>query len=105
MKEEVELELAMLREHVDSLAALLGVTPAAVRGWIKGGELVSVELGNRRRILRRDLERFLARNRVTHFRVLRTNQYARHAETPAEPGPEYDFAGGDNIPFDDSPGR
>jgi len=95
---------------VPRMAALLGVTAAAVREWIKDGDLPSIELGNRRRILRQDLERFLAANRVTGFRQLRPNQYPeahrdRHPETLAAPDLDDDCGGNENIPFDSAPGR
>ena len=87
---------------IPQVAALLGVAPAAVRGWIKNGELLSIELGSRRRVLRKDLEQFLDGNRAMGFRQLRPNQYAGPNRSQ---GIEDDWAGFDGEGFNNPPGR
>jgi excisionase family DNA binding protein len=48
---------------VDQVAAIVQVTPEAVRRWIRGGELPAYRLGGQRmgyRIARADLDAFIA---------------------------------------------
>lgn len=58
---------------VKAVAELLNVSQPTVRSYIRQGLLPSLELGGCRRILRSDLEAFLADHRCFGLRPLKSN--------------------------------
>ncbi len=76
---------------VKEVAEKLHVSRPTVEKWIKSGELPSLELGGCRRILRSDLETFIAGRRCYGFQPL---QQARFTQSNTPPPPP-----GDDIPF------
>ncbi len=72
---------------VKQIAELLHVSEPTVRGWIKSGDLPSLELNGCRRIFRKDLDTFLAFRRKYGL-----NQLSKHF--PSVPDDEWSDPGG-----------
>jgi excisionase family DNA binding protein len=49
---------------VEEIAAELRVHPDTVRGWIRSGELIAVDIGREYRIYREDLNDFIQRRKT-----------------------------------------
>ena len=55
---------------VGQIAKVLNVSQPTVRSWIRRGDLPSIELGGCRRVLRKDLDTYLALRRKYGLRQL-----------------------------------
>ena len=59
---------------VDEIAEELRVHPETVRQWIRNGELIAIDISKEYRILRSDLDAFLAQRRGRRKRRKKTEE-------------------------------
>ena len=84
---------------VKKIAELLHVSQPTVRGWIKSGELPSLELGGCRRVFRKDLDTYLAFRRKYGLRSLGQRQPPVPVDESSDTGEFYYDENANGNPF------
>jgi excisionase family DNA binding protein len=84
---------------VKEIAKLLHISEPTIRGWVKSGQLPSLELGGSRRILRRDLDTYIAIHRKYGLRPLGKPERPTFADGYSDSVGPCSDEGGEDIPF------
>jgi excisionase family DNA binding protein len=67
---------------VEEIAEELRVHPETVRQWIRNGELIAIDISKEYRILRSDLDAFLAQRRGRRKRRKKTEEEIHETNQP-----------------------